>query len=328
MSIRFRWSRVKQVVVEAVTDTLNRRGLLGPGVHYRFLVACSRGLLLYDRGRVTYLLRGEHFGMTATDAPGIHYISESFRRTARSGIHDERSHVYRCRVDGGSLRIEGELRFHRDGRLERPVCVHQVRWHEGFLWVTNSRQNVVWKVRPDGEIVGEWTGSQRFDYDLENTDELLARVSASTHYHHYNSIAFRAGRVYVLAHNSARADKSRRSFLVTLDDELREVERRTDVGKACHDLLFCGDDLYICNSGEGTLLRNFEPVLRTGHWLRGLARIGSILIVGGSMPKADPAERAKSRSQLFFVDLATHRIVHTLALGRAGDVKEVLTLED
>ena len=319
---------MKQVVGAAVIDAVNRRGLIGVNLDYRFLVACSQGVLLYDRGQVTFVLRGEYFGMTATDSPGVYFVTESLRRGAQYGIRDERSHVYRCRVEGKSLWIEEEMRFHRDGRPERPVCVHQVRWHEGFLWVANTRQNVIWKVTPDGAIVGEWTDGQRFDYDLENTDALLARVSAAATYHHYNSLAFRNGRVYVLAHNSARADKARRSFLVTLDQDLREVERRSDVGRACHDLLFNGSDLYVCNSGEGTLLRNFEPVVRTEHWLRGLARIGSILVVGGSMPKGDPEQRVRSRSRLFFVDLSTHRVVATLALGSVGDVKEILALED
>lgn len=328
VSIRHLGQRAKRVVTNALLDALHRRGLAGLGLNYRFLVSCSQGVFLYDSGRLTLLLRGRYFGMTATDTPHVYYITEYLRKGRRGDVRDERSHIYRCRIEGRSLRIEGEMRFHRDGQLEWPVNVHQVRWYEGFLWVTNTRQNVVWKVAPEGRIVGEWTGSQRFDYDRKDTGELVRQISASTHYHHYNSIAFRSGLIYILAHNSARADKSRRSFLVTLDPTLRTLEQRDNVGKASHDLFFHRDDLYICNSGEGTLLKNFQPVVQTDHYLRGLAQIGSILIMGGSMPKADPEARAKSRSCLFFIDLETHRVIHTLALGRVGDVNEILALRD
>lgn len=328
VSLRQLWRRAKRLSGGVLLDALHRRGLAGLRLNYRFLFSCSQGVYLYDAGRLTRLLRGRYFGMTATDTANVYYIGEYLRKRGRGDTRDERSRIYRCRIEGGSLRIEEEMRFHREGRPQWPVNVHQVRWHEGFLWITNTRQNVVWKVASDGEIVGEWTGSERFDYDLEDTAELIRRVSSSAHYHHYNSIAFRSGRVYVLAHNSARADKSRRSFLVTLGSDLRELERRENIGKAAHDVLFHGDDLYICNSGEGTLLRNFQPVVWTGHYLRGLARIGSVLIVGGSMPKTDPEARAKSRSCLLFLDLATHRVIHALALGRVGDVNEILALED
>ncbi len=328
VTIRYRWHRVKRAVISTGLDTLHRRGLVGLNFNYRFLVACWRGVFVYDRGRITRLLRGHYFGMTATDTPNLYYITEYLRTKRRGAIRDERSHILRCRIEGGSLRIEGEMRFHRAGRPHWPVKVHQVRWHEGFLWVANTRQNVVWKVAPDGEIVGEWTGGQRFEYDLEDAGQLVSQIRSSADYHHYNSIAFHDGLVYVLAHNSAKADDSRRSFLVVLDRELREVGRREDIGKACHDVLFHDEDLYVCNSGEGTLLKNFEPVVQTGQFLRGLARIGSILIMGGSVPRVDPTERAKSRSRLFFVDLRTHRTICTLALGRVGDIREIVALED
>lgn len=329
MRISSGWNRMKRWTASALLDVVHRRGFVRFSVNYRFLAACQQGVFLYDRGRITRLLRGRYFGMATAGTPHTYYVTEYTRKGGRRGEGaDERSHVYRCRMEGGSLQIEEETRFHREGRREWPIKVHQIRWHEGFLWVANTRQNVLWKVAPDGEIVGQWTGSRRFDYAPQNPGELTCRVRASADYHHYNSIAFRDGRIYVLAHNGATKGRSRRSFMVTLDAGLREVDRRQDIGLACHDLLFHGDDLYICNSGEGTLLRNFQAVARTGYFVRGLAQIGSLLIVGGSVPRGDPEKRATSRSRLFFVDLGTHRVIHALPLGHVGDVHDILTLED
>jgi hypothetical protein len=320
---------MKRWAAGALLDVAHRRGLVTFRVDHRFLAACQQGVFLYDRGRITRLLRGRYFGVTRGNAPGICYVTEYVRKGGRRGDGpDERSHVYRCRMTGGTLEIAEEVRFHRNGKPEWPIKVHQVRSHQGFLWVANTRRNLVWKATPDGEVVGEWTGSRPFEYDPESPRELTYRVRASTDYHHYNSIAFHDGLVYVLAHNGASKGQARQSFMVTLDSGLREVDRRPDIGRACHDLLFHGADLYICNSGEGALLRNFQPVARTGYYVRGLARIGSMLVMGGSIPRVDPEQRVRSRSRLFFVDLATHRVLHALTLGHVGDVHDILALDD
>lgn len=329
MRISSQLRRVKRWATGTLLDVLHRRGFAGVRVNHRFLAACQQGVFLYDRGRITRLLRGRYFGMTRAGTPHTYYITEYTRKGRRRGDSpDERSHIYRCRMEGGKLQIAEEVRFHRDGRREWPIKVHQVRWHEGLLWVINTRQNVVWKAGPTGEILAEWTGSRRFAYVPESPREFMSRLRASAEYHHYNSIAFRDGLIYVLAHNGTIKGQTRRSFMVTLDAGLREVDRRRDIGLACHDLFFHGDDLYICNSGEGTLLRNFQPVAHTGYFVRGLARLGSILVMGGSIPRSDPEKRVTSRSRLFFVDVRTHRVIHTLALGHVGDVHDILALEE
>jgi hypothetical protein len=317
-------ARIDRRATNYLLDSLQRRGVIESGLNYRILAACQKGVFLYDRGRVTPVFPGDCFGMTSTGTPGEYYVAEY----CLNGKQDERSHIYRCRWSGDRLHVVCQLSFTQGGARQWPARVHQIQWHEGFLWVCNTRQNVIWKCTEDGDVVAEWTGTSRFDYDFDNVTDLTNRVRHSPDYKHYNSIAFHQGLIYVLAHNSAGADKSGNSFVSVLDASLQEVKRHENVGKACHNLFFHGGDLYICDSANGSLLRNFEPVLQTGRFLRGLDAHGSVLLMGGSAHEVSAERRGESNSQLFFVDVKNHHLLHSFTLGRVGNIHDVLLLRD
>ena len=311
--------RIKRFLVNLGMAYLHRAGLVEFGLNYRFLIATTTGLHLYDRGQIRRLLTGEFFGLTATDTPGEYYCaicSNDFEKK------DFRGRILRCRFDGTAVHVRGELPLIRAGKPEAALRIHQIRWHDGHLWVVNTMGNVLWKVTPEGRIVGEWTETSFFDGDTPGHQILSSRA-----YKHYNSIAFRDGLIYLLAHNSGGQDKSGQSYVIVLDSELKEVSRREEIGWACHDLLWQGDDLYICDSGGHTLLRNYEPVLRTDRFLRGLTAAGSILILAGTDWEPDKSRRRLAGSVLYFVDQSTFHVLHTLVFNRLGPIHDLLFLE-
>jgi hypothetical protein len=176
-------------------------------------------------------------------------------------------------------------------------------------------------------VIGEWTGTRVFEWDGASTRDMVARVRASSEYEHYNSIAFAGDQIQILAHNSGGVAKGRKSFIVTLDRELAEISRHTGIGLACHDILHYRGNVYVADSGNGTVLENFTPIVSTDRFLRGLAAFGSILVVGGSVIQQHDANRTvRGGCKLFFVDLDSRAVIAELNLGRVGQIYDMLLL--
>jgi hypothetical protein len=312
--------RVRRRLVTLGLNYLHRAGLVEFGLNYRFLIAGVNGVYLYDRGRITKLLEGEFFGLTPTDTPGEYYFAICSNDVEKKDYHGR---ILHCRFDGQEARVLGEVPLIREGKPEKAMRIHQVRWHEGHLWIVNTMGNVLWKVTPEGQVVGEWTDNVFFSGETPGQ-----KILSSREYKHYNSVAFRDGLTYLLAHNSGGKDKSGQSYVVVLDSDLKEVSRREGVGWACHDLLWRGDDLYVCDSGGHRLLKNYEPVLQTDRFLRGLTAVGSILILAGTDWEPDKAQRRLAGSVLYFVDQSSFHVLHTLVFNRLGPIHDLLFLEE
>ena len=287
----------------------------------RVLFTTMQGIYFYDRGRVRRIAPNQHFGIARLSDQA--FVSAEW--LSKSPI--EKSAVFIYRFDGKTVLEKTEIAF-RDahGNRLQPYGVHQVRVLNGYLWVVNTRENVVWQCRLDGEVLREWTETDKMPFDERDPRRAVAQRKSSFDYRHYNSIGWHGGRYYILAHNCTHDhdNLSRRSYIVILDEALNVVERIDDAGRASHDLVFLGDDLHVCSSREGTVLRNQVPVLRIDAFLRGMDYHDGLMVIGGSQFEVKNSARESTPSRLFFVDPHQPALLAALTLGRVGNIRDVL----
>lgn len=287
----------------------------------RFLFTCMQGIYLYDHGRIRRIVRNQHFGIDALSDDA--FVAAEW--VTRSPMEKSAVHVYR--FDGTRVTGRSEIQF-RDERGNRlqPFGIHQIRILNGYLWVANTRENVIWKCDFDGRVLSEWTETRKMPFDADNPARAIAERKADPDYRHYNSIAHCGGHYYVLAHNctSDHDDLSKRSYIVKLDEHLAIIDRVENVGRASHDLVFVDGALHVCNSREGALLKDSTPLLELGAFLRGVGHRGSMMVIGGSQFEIKRSARESTPSRLFFVDIDVPAPLASVTLGRVGNIRDVL----
>lgn len=318
--------RVKRRIRNGFNGLLLRHNLSGlRGVSLKFIFTCRQGIFLFDRGKISKLVEGPHFGITATSSDTVLAAEWVGNREVQKTV------VYRYHFDGALLTDKRKLTFRdRRGQILQPFGIHQIRYLGGFLWVINTRENVVWKCSLEGDVLDEWSEEGKMPFDEQKYEECNQLRKQTETYRHYNSITFHDGHFYVLAHNCSQEQDNlqKRSYIVKLDEDLTVVGRLEDMGRACHDVVFIDGHLYVCNSMEGSLMENGKPVMEFGSFLRGIGVIGSIMIIGGSPYQIARHKRDDAHSQLFFVDYRARRQLFSLQLGRLGNVLDVLPLEN
>ncbi|QDP01688.1 hypothetical protein [Thalassotalea sp. PS06] len=317
-------SNLKRFGFNVFKSLLGHYGFAQQRSHFKFLFTSSNGLFLFDHGRIHKLLSGNYFGVT--QLPDGRYLAITY---VQNGTKDERSLALTFALQGNRATEQKSFQFiSPEGEVKVPVRVHQIVCFNNKLWVTNTRQNIVWRCTLEGRIEKEFIYSQRFDYQLGNSSTDFVRKTArnSPDYHHFNSIYIDNNYLYLLAHNSAGADKSQNSFYLKLDHDFNVLGRTNDVGKACHNLVPCEQGFYICDSANGQLVHPELPNIQLGYFLRGLTVIDNHLIAGGTISSADPALRGKGDSRLFFIPVGNAFPTFSLSLGRTGDLHDILAI--
>ncbi|TKB45786.1 hypothetical protein E8M12_06975 [Thalassotalea mangrovi] len=317
-------SNLKRYSFNVVKSLLSQYGFTLQRYHFKFLFSSSNGLYLFDQGRIYKLLSGNYFGVT--QLPDNRYLAVSY---VQNGTKDERSLALTFRLDGNQACDQQPFEFVSDNNeTVVPVRVHQIVCFNQKLWVTNTRQNIVWRCDLTGRIEKEFIYSRKFDYQKGNPATDFVRITArnSADYHHFNSIHIDEHYLYLLAHNSAGVDKSKSSFYLKLDHDFNVIARTDNVGKACHNLVPCEQGFYICDSGNGQLVHPTLPKVQLGYFLRGLALIDEHLIVGGTVSCDDPELRGNGDSRLFFIPKGNSFATVSVSLGRTGDLHDILAI--
>ncbi|TLU67564.1 hypothetical protein FE810_01045 [Thalassotalea litorea] len=318
-------SNLKRYSFNVFKSLMGQYGFTQQRSHFKFLFTSSSGLFLFDRGRIHKLLSGNFFGIT--QLPDERYLAVTY---VQDGTKDERSLALTFKLAGNKAEAQKSFNFiSAEGEVKVPVRVHQIICFNGKLWVTNTRQNIVWRCDLNGRIEKSFIYSQSFNYapGCTSTDVVRKTARNSQDYHHFNSIHIDENFLYLLAHNSAGSDKSKNSFYLKLDHEFNVLERTDNVGKACHNLVPCEQGFYICDSANGQLVHPKLPNIQLGYFLRGLTLIDNHLIAGGTVSSSDPNLRGKGDSRLFFIPVGNAFPIMSLSLGRTGDLHDIVALK-
>ncbi len=156
--------------------------------------------------------------------------------------------------------------------------------------------------------------------------------------YHFNSLTFRDGRAFVLAHNWHRG-----SFALELDYALgqdgpvftRLAAVHKDLGQAAHDAAFHDGTLHVLDSNNNALLLrggNSRRMLlkggeMTGHGFpRGLALSGDHIVIGMGSWSAERAARMMGETRLQVIQRSTGAVALDAMLGHYGNSSDVLLL--
>ncbi len=203
------------------------------------------------------------------------------------------------------------------GRRSSPCLslAHQVHCLERHVLVTNTQRNCLTVFRTeDLYFHHHWFDSVRWD-----------RRGRRNHCgSHFNSLAVRDGRLYVLAHNFDRP-----SYVLVLSWPGLEVIERIDcpVGHT-HNVWPTADGrVIVCDSLHGRLIEaaSGETVWPCGDpnaFTRGLACHGNYLFVGKSAQSA-PSARLTSDGGVWVLDRDSWRVLDFIPLPGSGVVNEV-----
>lgn len=220
----------------------------------QYLVTTSHSVLLVDveagSTRVVHRGGGLYYGITASAS---HLMVAARGRMVSSDLpgSDERGRIL---LFGHDLAPRGELEA--DFALRD---MHEIRWHEGRLWVTCSYDNMV--AIFDGRTWRRW-------FPLGEPQDLPRDRN------HFNSLHFEPGKVAVLAHNWGA------STLNFFDIHSLAPLQSFSLGVQAHNVWEEGGEYFTCSSGEGLIVghRGFRAV--TGGFPRGIARTGGTTCVG------------------------------------------------
>ncbi|URW74895.1 hypothetical protein M9980_09995 [Sphingomonas donggukensis] len=186
-----------------------------------------------------------------------------------------------------------------DGQLESPVVLvkgldnqcHQVGVVDDALCVVDTRNQCVPRFTLDGAPI-----------DVRHPIAPGTAGVGDACYRHMNGIAVIDGQVAVMLHNGLTG-ANRRSELVRLDPQWREVARETLDGHGCHDIVVDADGtVWHCGSLEGTLINSTGLKVKVSDRMtRGLAIAPDAIIVGASS-YGDRSVRDELDGEVVFLD--------------------------
>lgn len=232
-----------------------QRPLLAGSAGRGLLVTTSHSLLWLDEntGHTQPLHRGAglYYGIAA-DAQHVYVGARQRLVSSGTPASEERGAI---------------LVFNRQLQLLDTLCapfplrdIHEIAVHESTLWITCSHDDMVALRHPDGRWqawypLGEPVGEPR---DV----------------HHFNSFAFTAGTLHLLAHNRGASER--------LEFNLSDLKLRArhPLGQQAHNLWQQDGEWRTCSSGEGRLLGDSGFALSTGGFPRGVTRLGQHTAVG------------------------------------------------
>jgi hypothetical protein len=208
------------------------------------------------------------------------------------------------------------------------ACPHQMIYHEGYVYVTNTGLNAI----------------EKFSSDLTTRrtvrigEELWDQVYKKKVGYHYNSVFIQDGLLYVVAHNWDNP-----SFVKALDLHTFKVVRRIDIPGTfwAHNVFVDNNSsIYVCNTKAGSLVEiTSNDVVwqcqNPGHELtRGLAVTDNYIVVGKTPFNPDRASRGKKRDTndhcagLWVLDRSTFKLIKYINLPGHSSLGEVRVLNE
>jgi hypothetical protein len=189
---------------------------------------------------------------------------------------------------------------------------------DGRILIANTARNALTVLQPDGTFRHIWFDG--YEWDRYSTDGEEGS--------HFNSVLWRDGVVYMLAHNHRRG-----SYALALDGETFEVQRRIDSEfRGCHNLWVTDDEIYTLASLSGELraMITGEVIWSSGDatsMVRGLA-VGKSHILVGDSDKVSRADRSFAGGGVYVIDRSTMKTVDFIDFGHNGGVCEIRILDE
>ncbi|MGQ0553285.1 MAG: hypothetical protein ACT4PU_08695 [Planctomycetota bacterium] len=211
--------------------------------------------------------------------------------------------------------------------LGRGTNVHQIRRHAGLLWVTTGPAPELRAYHlSDGRLVGAVRLSDLVPPDLQHP--AIAGHEADAY--HFNSLHFRDGALFVLAHNwhfgsfalELALSAGGAAHGLFAEPRLQAVHR--GLGRASHDIFHDGEQLLALSGAEGRLVGTRGFSLRIGTeaeaWFpRGLAVGAERWVIGCGQQSEDRGARCNGPTHLVVYDPRSGRLDPPLALGHHGN---------
>jgi hypothetical protein len=220
-----------------------------------------------------------------------------------------------------------EVPSNRHWALEGTRGAHQIRWHDGLIWVMNCRSPELVALDPaTGTVVGGLDLGSLVPEPLRHP----APAEHPTDAYHFNSLDFAGDRLFVLAHNWGYG-----SFVLELADVFarpRVCDVRTGLGTQAHDVFAVGDRLYVLDSGGGRLIVSDgrgTPIELAGGlgFARGLAASRDFFFIGHGMV-GRREDRVTSPTYLTVLGRRTFAVVSTVEVGPFGNPCDLLLMSE
>lgn len=299
-----------------------------------FLLSTLTSLLRFTldfRLRVTAVERlhqghGIYFGLTRG---GNHVFAVARNLDIHKNIQDPAEAINNILVFPWPWRGERWQSFTIPGTTD----LHQVRFHDGLLWLVNGRHPELLAIAPGSRaVVGQVPLARLVPPDLEHEPP----ADHAEDCYHFNSLHFASDRLFVLAHNWDRgsfvmefAYEDAPSFLQR--PELLRVHR--GLGAQSHNILTDGSTLYVLDSAHGRLVTSdgracdLSGASDQRSYLRGLAVNHRFLFVAHGYYSDDRAGRLCCPCFVSVLERETLRVVEQLEVGPHGNPCELLLLQ-
>jgi hypothetical protein len=183
--------------------------------------------------------------------------------------------------------------------------VHGIAYLDGRLWVTCSYDNMVAIYDTKARDWDRW-------YPAPNPAHRDSDI------HHFNTIRFIDGRVYLIAHNFGP------SLLLSYHYPSLQLESTTPLGLTSHDLFLFENAFATCSSGEGVIVNTSGDRLRTGSFPRGLAMTPEGNLLGMSM--STPRDKRPLQDGILRWYSSGWQFRTDFVLPRVGMVLDILSL--
>jgi hypothetical protein len=263
----------------------------------RLLVTTSHSILEVDSatGAITPVHRGLglYFGI-ATDGERYFVAARGRMVSAEMPPEAERGRI---------LVFDKALRLHAE--VIPPIALrdmHEILWHRGKLWITCSFDNAV---ALHDAASGAW----------ELWQPLGVPAQPPLDANHFNSLAVRDNRLFVMAHNRGPSE------LLAFQLPDRHLVIRTPLGEQAHNIRWRNGIPLTCSSAEGVLVAADGWRVPVGGFPRGLLFAGDETFVGIS-EIAERKDRDLSTGRVAVFDREWNR-VREIALEREGLVLDI-----
>ena len=193
-------------------------------------------------------------------------------------------------------------------RLQSPFPLrdlHQIAWYDGRLWATCSYDN----------LIAIWDGMK-----WQKWFPLAEKPDSPPDMHHYNSIMFEDGLIWLLAHNRGPSEL----LAFSLSD--LSLTHRIMLGDQAHNIWRESGKLCTCSSKDGMILGEDGFSLYTGGFPRGYAFDGIERCIGIS-ELAERKDRDPSTGKLQIYDKQWN-LKNTITMENEGLVLDMLVLRN
>jgi hypothetical protein len=212
--------------------------------------------------------------------------------------------------------------------------VHQIRFHDGLLWLMNCRHPELIALDPErGTRAGQLALAALVPPELRHEPPPEVPMDC----YHFNSLYFSGDRLLVLAHNWGYG-----SFVLELAyagpaalfHDPRVVGVYPDLGLQSHDVYAEDGSIYVLDSGNGRLLassgmaRAIGPAYQERHcFARGLA-VGQDFLYAGHGTFSTRANRVNGPTQITVLDRRSLATVAVVDVGPYGNPCDLLLMSE